>query len=129
MNKLLLASLLSLSLVTGVHAHDHTPSKPDGSRMAKHLEVTENQLPAFQAVMQEQFEKRRALYAEFREKNQALEAETHAELATVLTPEQLEKLAAMKENRHEKWQDRARKHGDHKRFKRGTSAPDTDITE
>lgn len=118
MNKILLASLLSLSLVAGAYAQDDTGSKHDGSRMAKHLEVTESQLPAFQAVMQDQSEKRRALHAEFREKNQALQAETHAELATVLTPEQLEKLDAMKESRHGKWQDRSKKHGDHKRFKR-----------
>lgn len=105
MKRLLIASLLSLGLVAGVQAQDAEPHhfKPDGSRIAKKLDITESQLPAYQAVMQAQMEKRRALHEQFRQQNEALEAETRQELAGVLTPEQLEKLAALKEDRREIW--------------------------
>jgi hypothetical protein len=101
MKKLLIASILSVGLVAGVQAQDSEPrhGQPDGSRIANYLELTDDQLPAFQAVMKEQFEKRRALHQEFREKHQAVEAETRSELEGVLTYEQLEKLDAMKEKR------------------------------
>lgn len=116
MKKLLIASLLSLGLVAGVQAQETESryGKPDGSRIAQHLGVTESQLPAFQAVIQAQAEKRQALHQEFREQNKALEAETREELTGVLTPEQLEKMQTMKEKRQEKWHKRDGKRGEHK---------------
>lgn len=121
MNKLLIASLLTLGLglgsVAGVQAQDGEArfGKADGSRMAERIGVTESQLPAFQEVMKAQFEKRRALHKEFRAQQEALEAETQEQLAGVLTPEQLAELQAMKDKKRDKWQHdskgRDHKHG------------------
>lgn len=117
MKKLLIASLLTIGLVGGIQAQEVESryGKHDGSRIAKKLELTESQLPAFQAIMQTQMEKRRALHEEFRAQSQELETETQQELATVLTPEQLEKLQTMKEKRQEKWREHHDKRGEHKR--------------
>src|SRR5690606_18574085 len=123
MKKLLIVSLLSLGLVAGVQAQETESryNKPDGSRIAQHIGITESQLPAFQAVMQAQAEKRRALHEEFRAQNQALEAETQQELAGILTPEQLEKLQALKDKKRGKWQ-HGGKQGGRKGYASKTSA-------
>lgn len=124
MKKLLIASLLSLSVIAGVQAQETESrySKPDASRIAQYLDITESQLPAFQAVMQEQFEKRRALHAEFREQNKALNAETQENLAGVLTPEQLQKLQSMKDRKNAKWHGERKQHH-HKRGQGKDRAP------
>jgi Spy/CpxP family protein refolding chaperone len=119
MKKLLIVSLLTLGLVAGAQAQDTDArqGKYDASRMTEHMAgkigVTESQLPAFQAVLQAQQEKRRALHKEFRAQQEALEAETQQELAGVLTAEQLNELQAMKDKRRDKWQGKGqdRKHG------------------
>lgn len=98
MKKLLLISFLSLGLVSAAMAGNH---HTEASRMAKRLDVTESQMPTFNEVMQAQTEKRQRLMEEFRAQQVALEAETAAELAGVLTPEQLTKLADMKTKRAE----------------------------
>lgn len=124
MKKLLIASLLSLGLVAGVQAQESESryAKPDASRIAERIGVTESQLPAFQAVLQAQHEKRRALHQEFRAQNQALEVETEQELAGVLTHEQLEQLKAIKDQKRGQWRDGKRgehKRGEHKGGKHG----------
>lgn len=116
MKKLLLVSLLTLGMAAGAMAHDH---KADGSRMAKHLEVTESQMPAFTAVMEAQKEKRRALFEAFRAQQDALEAETAEDLAGVLTPEQLTKLEDMKAKRQEKREERMEAGGERHRGHHG----------
>lgn len=135
MKKLLIASILSVGLVAGVQAQDSEPrhGQPDGSRIANYLELTDDQLPAFQAVMKEQFEKRRALHQELREKHQAVEAETRSELEGVLTYEQLEKLDAMKEKRGGKWKGVHRGEGKrggahhHGKHRMGKSLPEANV--
>lgn len=117
MNRLLIASLLTLGLVAGAQAQnmEGRHGKGDGSRIAEQIGVSESQLPAFQAVMQAQAEKRRALHEEFRAQHEALEAETQQELAGVLTPEQLEKLEALKAERRDRWKSRMGEHrGEHR---------------
>lgn len=129
MKKLFIASLLTLGMVAGVQAQDSEKryAKHDGSRMAEHIAekigVTESQLPAFQAVLQAQHEKRRALHAEFRAQQEALEAETQQELAGVLTAEQVNELQAMKDKRRDKWQGEGKGH-DRKHRKDKDCAPE-----
>lgn len=63
--------------------------------LAKKLDLTAEQKTQLEQVFKEQHEKR-----------EALNAETHQRLQSVLNPEQLAKFEDMKKQRHEKWQKR-----------------------
>jgi|GEM_PF-6589990 hypothetical protein len=110
MKKLLIVSLLALGISAGVQAHEGAGKRefrePDWSRIAQHLEVTESQLPAFEAAMKAHHEKRRELHKEFLRQHQALEEEQRADLEGVLTQEQLEKLDAIKQKPVHHWHQR-----------------------
>ncbi len=117
MKKLLILACLSLGLAAGAYAQEtrQGPANPDGSRLAKHLGVTESQLPAFQAVLQEYHDKRRALHEQFRAEQEALAEEERIALEGVLTVEQLAKLDDIKDKRRGHWRERQ----DDRKGKRG----------
>ena len=71
--------------------------------LAKKLDLTAEQKTQLEQVFKEQHDKR-----------EALQAETHQRLQSVLNPEQFAKFEEMKKQRHEKWQKRHadRKHRD-----------------
>ncbi|MCG8392699.1 MAG: hypothetical protein MI745_06420 [Pseudomonadales bacterium] len=78
------------------------PGHKGGERMAEHmqkqLELTDEQTAQIQTIFTEQGEKMKALHEETREKINA-----------VLTPEQQDKLAELKEKRKERWEERKEK--------------------
>jgi protein CpxP len=79
----------------GSHAgHEGNPAERV-EHLAKKLDLTAEQKNQLERVFKEQHEKR-----------EALQAETHQRLESVLSPEQLAKFEDMKKQRHEKWQKR-----------------------
>jgi Spy/CpxP family protein refolding chaperone len=90
-------------------------------RLRTRLDLTEEQAVQAGPIIKESIDKRRAVFEKYREQGlkvkQAMRSEmqvigdvTHAELATILSDEQIEELNAMKEEKRariEKWTDRS----------------------
>lgn len=104
---LALAVVLSLPLVAFAGSPAPGPGGkhpgPGGhmERMAKELNLTEEQKPKVESLMKEQHEKMKALHDE-----------THEKLKQLLTQEQASKLDKMKEERKQHWKNRRGQPGD-----------------
>lgn len=112
MKKLLIVSLIALGVSATAWAGQENSrhAGSEASRLARFLDVSEEQLPAFQNIVEDYSAKRRELMQEHRQQIQTLEADRNTELSGVLTPEQLTKMEQLNKQRHGNWRDGKRPH-------------------
>lgn len=102
-----MVSLISLGLSAGALAQDDQPRHhgKEANRIVQLLEVTDDQLPAFQSISKEYAEKRRELHQQHKQQLEVLKAEQKEALSGILNVEQIEKLDQLKQRRHGNWKD------------------------
>lgn len=107
MKKLLIVSLIALGLSSAAFAQDHPARHAghDNQRLIKALEITDDQLPLVQGILDEYSERRRELMEQQREQFDRINLEQKEALSGVLTPEQIEKLDNLKKPRKGNWRD------------------------
>ncbi|MBE0436783.1 MAG: Spy/CpxP family protein refolding chaperone [Methylomicrobium sp.] len=103
MNKKIIAIAMALALPLTAAAFPPGSGKGDMEgrhgqrieRLAKDLDLTEEQRTQLESIFKEQHEKYRAIHEE-----------TRGRMQEVLNEEQMQKMEALKQQRHEKWQEK-----------------------
>src|SRR3989338_7907298 len=88
-------------------AKGETPEKRI-EKMTKDLWLSQDQAAQLKALMTTKMEKKRALHEETKTKMQAIQDEYNASLKSLLTPEQLKKYEARKEEKKEMFKNKRR---------------------
>jgi protein CpxP len=114
---------LALTLSAGAFAMHHEDGERgpgDGKRlekMAQHLDLSDEQKSQVAQIMKAQGEKRKAMMEAHKAQRDAMQADMRSQLSGVLTPEQMQKLDNMREERDErreekmeKWKEKREKH-------------------
>ncbi len=104
---LALAGLVALSAqARGPNWGGHKPS-PDrvAARLAERLDLSADQKARVQEILEQNMAKRAEIREEGRTKMESLRDETDKRFASVLTPEQMTKLRALREERRERRRD------------------------
>jgi|GEM_PF-1869139 len=114
---------LALTLSAGAFAmsHEDGERRPgDGKRlekMAQHLDLNDQQKSQVAQIMKAQGEKRKVMMETHKAQRDAMQADMRSQLSGVLTPEQMQKLGNMREERDErreekmeKWKEKREKH-------------------
>ena len=111
---------LALTLSAGAFAMHHEDGERgpgDGKRlekMAQHLDLSDEQKSQVAQIMKAQGEKRKAMMEAHKAQRDAMQADMRSQLSGVLTPEQMQKLDNMREERREekmeKWKEKREKH-------------------
>ena len=114
---------LALTMSAGAFAMHHEDGERrlgDGKRlekMAQQLDLNDEQKSQVAQIMKTQGEKRKAMMEAHKAQRDAMQADMRSQLSGVLTPEQMQKLDNMREERDElreekmeKWKEKREKH-------------------
>lgn len=114
---------LALTMSAGAFAMHHEDGERglgDGKRlekMAQQLDLNDEQKSQVAQIMKAQGEKRKAMMEAHKAQRDAMQADMRSQLSGVLTPEQMQKLDNMREERNErreekmeKWKEKREKH-------------------